>query len=123
MLSHAFGQPPLTEEQTKVLNIKAMALFQEYTRGGGPIRFFGYLRWANGVGYALAVIALVVSGFSFWVIGLAVSVWWCYGAARTAAGMRQAEARPDWEVPVIATIHLGALLALYLVTIFRLVSS
>jgi hypothetical protein len=122
VLNQAYGQPPLTAEQTKALNLKAAALFIEYERGGGPIRATTYIAWANGIGYVLAVIATAVSGFSFWVVGLAVTVWLCYGAARTAARMRREEARPDWEVPVIATMHLISLVALYVVTVIRLVS-
>jgi len=122
VLSQAFGQPPLTEDQTKALNVKAMALFVEYTRGGGPIRLLSYVTWANGIGYVLAVVSIVMSGLSFWVIGLTVAVWACYGAARTAARMRREEHRPSWDVPVFAALHLAALLALYCVSISRLVS-
>ena len=122
MLSQAFGQPPPTEDQTKALNIKAMALFIKHTRGGGPIHFIRYIAWAHKIGYLLAVISIVVSGLSFWVIGLVLAVWWCHGAARMAAGMRREEHRPSWEFPVIATLHFFALLALYCVSLFRLVS-
>ena len=121
VLSQAFGQPPLTEEQTEALRVKSVTLALQYERGGGPMRLIGYLAWAHRIGYALAVIAMVVSGFSFWLIGLAVAVWLCYGAARTAARNLRLEGRPAWEVPVIATIHLAALLALYSVSIVRLV--
>lgn len=122
VLSQAFGQPPLTEEQTKSLNARALRLFVEHSRGVGTMRFVGYLTWANRLGYVLAAITLGLTGLSYWVIGLAVAVWSCHGAARAAVGMRREEPRPEWELPVIANLHLGTLLALYVVSILRLMS-
>jgi hypothetical protein len=70
VLSQAFGEPPLSEDARQNLNARAFALFHQYSRGGGPARWFVYLKWANRVGYANGVASLVLAGFSWWVLGL-----------------------------------------------------
>lgn len=123
ILNQAFGLPPLSENEAKALNVKALSVFNDYKRSMGPIRFFGHLIWANRLAYVLALASLVVSGRSWLVIGLAVAVWLCFGAARTAARMGKEESRPSWEVPVIAAMHLVALIGLYAVSLFHLLKS
>jgi hypothetical protein len=122
ILSQTFGDPPLSEDARNRLNVKAFALFHEYTRGRGPVRIFAYLKWANRVGYALALLSLSLSGFSWWVVGLGFAVWSCFGAARTATRMRDDGPRPSWEVPAISLMHFIALVALYTASVVKLLS-
>lgn len=120
ILNESFGAPPLSDEERRALNVRAFLLAEQHSRGLSPIRFFGYLRWANSIGYAVALASLLLVGFSWWVLGLSFAVWSCFGAARAAARMRDQEPRPDWELPAIACMHLVALLALYAVSVTRL---
>ena len=39
ILSRTFGEPPLSEDDRKRLNAMALALFHDYSRGRGPVRF------------------------------------------------------------------------------------
>lgn len=121
LLSLTFGHQPLSDEERKALKAKAIYLYQQYEAGGGPLRFYSYLTWANRIAYLLAATALVVSGFSWWVVGLVVAVFMCFGAARTAARMAKQEPRPSWEVPVIGAMHLASLIGLYTISILHLV--
>ena len=120
ILSRTFGEPPLSEDGRNRLNAMALGLFHEYSRGRGPVRFLAYLRWANRVGYLLGLVSLILSGFTWWVVGLGFAVWSCFGAARTAARMRNEGPRPSWEVPAIALMHLVALVGLYTASIAHL---
>lgn len=120
VLNGAFGLPPLSEEDEKALNLRALALFHNYRSGRSPIQFFTSLVWANRVAYVVAAISLLVSGLSWWVVALGAAVWSCFGAARTAVRMRREQRRPEWEFPAIAAMHLVALLALYVVSVVHL---
>lgn len=121
VLNRAFGLPAITEEERTQLNAKAFVLYHDYTKGRSPLQQVAYLVWANRIGYVLGGVALALSGLSWWVFGLAAAVWLCFGAARTAGRMARSEARPSWEVPTIATMHLAALAGLYVAAIVHLV--
>lgn len=112
-LNRAFGLPGITEERRAQLNAKAVVLYHDHTKGRSPLQQVTYLVWANRIGYVLGGVALALSGISWWVLGLAAAVWLCFGAARAASGRARSEARPSWEVPAIATMHLVALAGLY----------
>ena len=122
VLSQAFGEPPLAEDARENLNARAFALFQQYSRGGGPARLFIYLKWANRVGYAIGLLSLILAGFSWWVVGLGFAVWSCFGAARTAARMRNEGPRPSWEVPAIGVMRLVALVGLYAASVVNVLN-
>jgi len=119
LLSEVFGHGPLSDEERQNLNARAVYMFEQYEAGRGPLRFLSYFRWANRVAYAVGLVALLVSGLSWWVIGLMFAVWMCFGAARTAARMGRHEPRPSWEVSAIGAMHLAALVGLYTMSILH----
>lgn len=121
LLNRTFGHQPLSDEERNALNAKAIYMYQQYEAGGGPLRFYSCLTWANRLACVLAVAALVASGLSWWVVGLVVAVFMCFGAARTAARMAKQEPRPSWEVPTIGAMHLASLIGLYTISILHLV--
>ena len=119
ILNKAFGLAQPTDEQVKTLNAKALATFIQYEEKGGrmPLR----IAWVNRVAYALALLSLVVSGWSWLIFGLVAAVWLCNGAARTAVQMQNEEPRPSWESPLIIALHWAAITATCFMSVVRLV--
>lgn len=122
LLSEVTGQQPLSDDQRRALNAKALHLSLIHDSGGGPLRLYGYSIWANRIAYGLGAVSMLVSGPSWWIAGLMFGAWSCFGAARAAAGMRNQEPRPSWEVPLIAAMYFVALVSLYVVSVIHLVN-
>lgn len=121
VLNEVFGAPPLSEDEKAALSVRALELLRQHSRGLGPVQLMAYLKWANLGAYALGVLALLVSGLSWWVLGLAFAVWSCFGAARTAGRMRnRGVPRPSWELPALSAMHLVTLGGLYVAALLHL---
>ena len=112
VLSEAMGQPRLTEEQRRALNATAVILLAQYESGLSLFHVSRFLKWPTRIAYLLGASAQLHSGFSWWVAGLMVATWLCFGAAKTAARMSKEELRPAWELPLIGWMHIAALIAL-----------
>ena len=122
MLNQAYGLPGLSKEEAGRLSYKALVLFERCSNGRSPIHWGLLLVWVNKIAYALAGVSLLVSGFSWWVLGLIFAVWICFGAGLRAAQMERIEPRPAWVVPTIAAMYLTSLVALYAVSLLHLLA-
>lgn len=121
VLNESMGKPRLTEDQMRDLCIKAMALFEVHKSGRSPFQLFGYLTWANRLAYFMGAVSLILSGLSLWIVGLILATWWCFGAAQTAAAwMSMGKSRPAWEFPIIASLHIVALIALVVAALLHI---
>ncbi|MBA3756880.1 MAG: hypothetical protein H0X02_11910 [Nitrosomonas sp.] len=62
------------------------------------------------VAYFLGVFSAAANNhYRWWIIGFIVGTWWSRGALTMGMQMKQAEPRPEWEVPALIIIHLSVL--------------
>ena len=115
------GWPPLNDGERKAIDAAGILAYEAQERGSGSINQVLKLIWANRIGYLLGCVALIVAGFSWWILGLLVATWWAMGAARMCVQFQRTEGRPSWELPVHILIHMACLVGLYAISIYRII--
>jgi len=121
------GYPPLTMEEKKALEDRAMLLFMQFESGRSPLQTGRYMIWANRVGYGVGVYALFIHGPSWWVIGFIVAVFWSFGAARMAGDAATnaddvtVRERATRNMPFMAFVYFTALSGLYVISIYHII--
>jgi hypothetical protein len=122
-LNHIKGLPALRPEEKTEIQMYGVVAYQQAQGGFSAIRFAAVIVWANRLGYALGVIALISQGFSWWILSVLIGTWWAYGATRMCAQKHSQDPGPAWELPACIAIHLACLIGLYGLSVTRIIGA
>lgn len=125
LLNSLRGLPPLTHDDKLRIQAMESALTVESRRRmlirGVPITYYldPVIRYSA---YVLALSSLLIAGWSWGVVTLAVMTWWSRGAMTMGFQKQRVEGGPSWEMPAHLFIYWGFLLACFIYSLVHILS-